>query len=103
MGTPIAPEAGIVAITVGGVVSGVVPVVKLQTKLAASALPVALCADVLIGPVYGVLGSKFAVGANVAVLVAATYVTAPGTAAPPAPATATVNVPAAMTVVGFIA
>src|ERR1019366_8268795 len=52
---------------------------------------------------YWVLGSKFAVGANVAVLVAATYVTVPGTAAPPTPATATVNVPGAITVAEFMA
>jgi hypothetical protein len=106
VGTPIAPEMGSVAITVGGVVSVVVPLVKLQTKSAASALPLALCAAVLIVAVYWVLGDKFAVGANVAVLVAAIYVTVPGTAAPATPstgATATVNVPAAVTVVGFIA
>ena len=48
------------------------------------------------------LGSKFAVGANVAVLLAATYVTVPGTTAPPA-VTANVNVLAAVIVVGFIA
>jgi len=51
--------------------------------------------------VYCVLGSRFADGANVAVLVAATYVTVPGTAAPPV-VTARVNV-AAVTVVEFMA
>jgi len=54
-------------------------------------------------PVYWVLASKFPVGENVAVLVAATYVTVPGTAAPPTPATATVNVPGAITDAEFIA
>ena len=37
--TPVAALAGTVRITVGAVVSGVAPVVKLQTKLLASALP----------------------------------------------------------------
>jgi hypothetical protein len=61
-----------VTLTVGGVASTVLPVVKLQTELLARALPGALCADVLMVAVYWVLGSKFAVGANVAVLVSAT-------------------------------
>ena len=42
-------------------------------------------------------------GANVAVLFAATYVTVPGTGAPPTPATANENVPAAVTLALFIA
>jgi hypothetical protein len=58
---------------------------------------------VLIVAVYCVLGAKFAVGVNVVVFVLATYVTVPGTAAPPAPAADTANVPAAVTVVAFIA
>lgn len=37
--TPLAPSAGEVAETVGGVVSGTGPVVKVQEKLAASGLP----------------------------------------------------------------
>ena len=97
-----APEAGTVRVTVGAVESTVFPVVKLQTWLLARALPAALCAAVVIVAVYCVLASRFAVGANVAVLVAATYVTVPGTAAPPV-ATARVNVPAAVTVPEFIA
>ena len=72
MATPIATEAGLVTITVGGVVSAVLPVVKFQTWLLARALPAALCADVLMVAVYWVLVSKFAVGANIAVFVAAT-------------------------------
>jgi len=103
VGTPVAPEAGLVTITVGRVVSAVLPVLKLQTWLLPRALPAELCADVLMVAVYGVLGSKFVVGANVTVLVAATYVTVPDTAAPPTPATATVNVPGAITVAEFMA
>jgi hypothetical protein len=39
--TPLAAFAGDVADTIGAVVSGIVPVVKFQVKLAASALPAA--------------------------------------------------------------
>src|SRR5438477_10572080 len=39
MATPVAALAGTVALTVGRVVSGVSPVVKLQTKLLTNALP----------------------------------------------------------------
>lgn len=97
-----APDAGMVRITVGAVESAVLPVVKLQTWLLARALPAALCAAVVMVAVYCVLGSRFAVGANVAVFVAATYVTVPGTAAPPV-VTARVNVAAAVIVPEFMA
>ena len=53
--------------------------------------------------VYCVLGNKLIVGAKVDVFVAATYVTVPGTAAPPTPATATENVPGATIVAEFMA
>jgi len=72
VGTPVAPEAGLVTVMVGGVTSEVKPVVKLQTKLLARLLPAALCAAVVMVAVYWVLAAKIAVGENVAVLVAAT-------------------------------
>src|ERR1700733_1475832 len=72
VGTSVAPEAGMVESMVGAVRLTVLLVVKLQTTLLAKSLPNALCAAVLMVAVYCVLGSKFAVGANVAVLVAAT-------------------------------
>ena len=50
--TPVAPFAGEVADTVGGVKSGAAPVVKLQVKLANSALPAASLAAVVIVAVY---------------------------------------------------
>src|SRR5580658_6109139 len=62
-GTPTAPFTGIVEVTLG-----LVPVVKVQTKFAASALPVGFVAPVVMVPVYAVLGSKFAAGVNVAVV-----------------------------------
>src|SRR5256885_1576757 len=48
MATPVAALAGTVKLTVGAVVSGVAPVVKLQTKLLASALPARSLAPVVI-------------------------------------------------------
>ena len=65
--TPLAVLAGTVALTVGAVVSGATPVVKLQTKSAASALPARSLAPGLILAVYTVLGARFAAGAKVAV------------------------------------
>src|SRR5439155_537880 len=47
IGTAVAPLAGTVALTVGGVVSGVAPVVKLQPKSVASALPARSLAPVV--------------------------------------------------------
>jgi hypothetical protein len=48
-----------------------------------------------------VLAARFAVGVKIAVLAPATYVTVPGTVAPPA-VTTTVNVAAAVIVAGFM-
>ena len=50
--TPVAPLAGDVADTVGGVVSGAAAVVKLQKKLGDSALPAASFAAVVMVAVY---------------------------------------------------
>ena len=60
------------SVTVGGVTSAVLPVVKLQPELLARAFPLELCADVSMVAAYCVLGSRIAVGAKVAVFVAAT-------------------------------
>ena len=91
-GTPVARFAGIVAVTLG-----MVPVVNVQTKFAASALPAGSVAPVVIVPVYVVLASRLAAGVNVAV--APEEVTAPITAVPPGPASVNVTV---LRVVGFI-
>ena len=64
-GTALAPFAGTVEITVGA------PVVKLHTKLAASALPNVSFAPVAIVAVKVVPGARLAAGWNVAILVAA--------------------------------
>ena len=66
--TPVASFDGDVADTVGGVVSGAAAVVKCQVKLAASALPAASFAAVVMVAVYCVLPARLAVGVNVAVL-----------------------------------
>jgi hypothetical protein len=61
--TAVAALAGIVETTVGGAA-----VVKVQTKLAASAEPVGSFAPVVIVPIYKVLVVRTAVGVNVAVV-----------------------------------
>jgi len=102
--TPVAPLAGLVSVIVGGVVSTPAPVIKLHglgTAPAASALPDRSVAAFVIVAVYDPLAARFADGVNVTV--APAYVTVPGTAAPPTPATATVNVPGAVIVAGSIA
>ena len=48
IGTPVAISVGMVELTVGAVVSVDAPVVKLQTKLVASALPARSVAPVVI-------------------------------------------------------
>jgi hypothetical protein len=92
-GTPAAPFTGIVEVTLG-----IVPVVNVQTKFAASAVPVKSVAPVVMVPVYTVLGSRLAAGVNVAIV--PEYVTAPMIAAPPGAATVNDTV---LSVVGFIA
>jgi hypothetical protein len=74
-GTPTAPSTGTVEITVGA------PVLKLQTKLAASAMPNTSFAPVVIVTVK-VPGARLTEGIKVAILVAAAYETCPGTLAP---------------------
>ena len=91
-GTPVARFAGFVEVTVG-----MVPVVNVQTKLIASALPAGSFAPVVIVAVYFVLGSRLAAGVNVAV--APEVVTVPGRRLPLGPATVKVTV---LSVVGFI-
>jgi hypothetical protein len=79
--TPVAAFAGEVADTVGGVISRTAAVVNVELKLAASALPAASFAAVVMVAVYCVIASRGAEGVNVAVL-PLTF-TVPGTAAPP--------------------
>src|SRR5205807_2242582 len=61
------PLAGTVELTVGGVVSGVTPVVKLQRKSVAGALPARSLAPVVIVAVYAVRGARALAGVKVAV------------------------------------
>jgi hypothetical protein len=82
--TPVTAFAGEVTDTVGGVVSRTAAVVKVELKLAASALPAASFAAVLMVAVCSVIAARGAVGVKVAVL--PLTVTMPATAAPPEPA-----------------
>jgi hypothetical protein len=81
IGTPVAAFAGAVNVTTGGVVSGVEPVVKPHTKLAASARPEESVAPVVIVAVCAVLGPRLLVGSKLAVR--PTYVTTPDTGVAP--------------------
>jgi hypothetical protein len=74
--------AGEVNDTIGGVVSGVAPVVKVQVKLPANGLPARSWAAVVSVAVYCVLPARLFKGTNVAVV--PLTVTTPLTAAPPA-------------------
>jgi hypothetical protein len=67
-GTPVAAFAGFVKITVGGVVSGVAPVVKLQTKSFAIAVPLRFVTPVVMVAVNKVLDARLLAGAKVAIL-----------------------------------
>jgi hypothetical protein len=78
-GTAEARFAGTVEVTVGAVVSVVAQVLKLQTKLLASALPEVSWADVVIVAVYVVLKARLAAGAKIAVLFGASKLTVPVT------------------------
>jgi len=91
MGTFVAPLTGIVAMTVGGAVLGAAPVVKLHTKLAASALPGTLFAPVVIVAVKSVFAARLAAGVKVAVLLPPKYVTLPATGVVPGPVTVNVS------------
>src|SRR6185295_6330987 len=67
-GTPVAPLTGSVALTVGAVVSGAAPVVKLQLKAAARVLPARSRATVVMVAVKVVLAARGLSGVNVAVV-----------------------------------
>src|ERR1035441_157462 len=84
MCTLIAPFTGFVEIT-----WGVVPVVKLHTKLLASAFPTGSLAPVVIVAVSSVLAARCAAGVNVAVV--PEYATVPVTEAAPGPVTVKVD------------
>src|SRR2546426_191838 len=87
IGTVVAVFAGFVEVTVGDVVSGVEPVVKVHGFGAeppfATALPPGSLAPVVMEAVNAVFAARLAVGAKVAVLFVASYVTPPATADPP--------------------
>jgi hypothetical protein len=79
--TPAAPPGGVTEITVGGGggVHAEVPVVKVQTKLLASALPNGSLAPVLIVAVYKVLSARVLDGVNVKIVLDVSWVTVPVT------------------------
>ena len=93
IGTPVSPLLGLVVLTVGSVVSGAVPVVKVQTRLVAKGLPVRLLIPVVSVTVYGVVPASGVEGVKVMV--------APVTANVPLTGGLSVNVPA-VTVVALI-
>jgi hypothetical protein len=97
--TPIAPAMGASEITAGGA-QGLLPVVKVHTKLLASAMPYTSVAPVVIVAVYIVLSARTLEGVKVAVVPAAAYVTVPATGVVPGPVNVKV-VP--LIVAGFIA
>src|SRR6185503_12289859 len=67
IGTAVAALTGTVALTIGRVVSGVAPVVKLQLKPVASALPARSLAPVVTAAVNVVRGARVLAGVKVAV------------------------------------
>jgi hypothetical protein len=86
--TSVTVQAGLVEITVGGVVSGAVDVVKLHEKLLVIAPPAESLTPVVTQTVMGMPGGRVVpagVGVMVAVLLAATKVTAPGMRVVPGP------------------
>jgi hypothetical protein len=66
--TPVAPFAGVVELTVGRVVSRVVPALKVQTKLLAKALPAKSLTPVVIVAVYRTPAARLLAGVKVAVV-----------------------------------
>jgi hypothetical protein len=65
-------QAGLVKVTVGAVVSGAKAVVKPHEKLLAIALPAKFLTPVVAVTVMSVLAGRLALGAKVAILLAAT-------------------------------
>ena len=86
IGTPVAAFAGVVEITVGGVGAGAV--LKLQTYVLASAVPVEFLAPVDIVAVNRVLTASEAAGVKVATL--PVHPTVPGIGVAPGPVTVNV-------------
>src|SRR5579863_1976583 len=102
-GTPVATFAGLVSVIVGAVEFVAAPVVKVQgfgTAPGPRALPARSCAPLVTVAVNVVLGARFIVGANTAVLLPAEYVTVPATSVAPGPVTVKVVL---LIVAGFIA
>jgi hypothetical protein len=79
MGTPVSLREGLVALTMGGVVSAAVPVVKVHVCSDAKALPAGLLALAVIFPVKTVLAARLFVGVKIAVVPSAPAATVPET------------------------
>ena len=58
IGTPVAALTGSVYVTEGGVIATAAPVVKIQTKFFASAMPAGFFAIVVMVAIYGVFASR---------------------------------------------
>ena len=97
--------AGIVSVTLGRVVSGAMPVLKVHTKLLTSVRPVVSVAPVVTVAVQSALAGRLAVGVKVAARLGAVYETVPVTGTIPVTAApsgqATVKV-VALIVAGFM-
>ena len=103
LATPVARSAGLVEITVGSVVSVVVPVVKFHVLAAAIALPALSLAPVVIVALYAVLAAKLPTGGvNIATFPVSSSPTVPTTPTAGTADVATVNV-VVLIVAGFIA
>jgi hypothetical protein len=87
--TPVALLRGVTAVTVGGVVLATEPVVKLQTKLLASAAPSTVVTPVVIVAVKVEFTARSADGVNVTV--ALEQASVPATTAPVGPFTIKVD------------
>jgi hypothetical protein len=83
MGTPVSLLEGLVALTTGGVVSAIAPVVKLQVCSAARARPAGVLALAVITPVKTVSPARLFAGVKIAVIPSAPAATVPETGVAP--------------------
>ena len=82
MATPVVLPAGLVELTVGAVMSGPAPVVKLQSTALTMALPATSLAPVVTRAEHVVLAGRLLAGVNVATFPLTAYPTDPATGAP---------------------
>ena len=82
MATPVVLPAGLVELTVGAVMSGPAPVVKLQSTALTMALPATSLAPVVTRAEHVVLAGRLLAGVNVATFPLTAYPTDPVTGAP---------------------